>query len=124
MVGSTSPPAGSFGRDFQAPRSDQPLAKVLNIALRHVFHEKTQFLICQRTKLYGLTTTATKEGDILVFLFPTWYIPMVLRRVEGSDDYYIVGPAILPSGRRMVLLRRYKSFGLLQDKKLSTFSII
>jgi hypothetical protein len=124
MIGSTSPPAGSFGRDFEAPRSDQPLAKLLNRTLRHVFHEKTQFLICQRTKLYGLTTTAAKEGDMLVFLFPPWYMPMVLRRVEGSDDYYMIGPAILPSARRMVLLRRYKSFWLLQDKKLSTFSII
>ncbi len=124
MVGSTSPPIGSIDRRHEAPRYDQPVAKLLNRAMRHVFHEKTQFMICQRTKLYGLTTNAAKEGDMLVFLFPPWYMPMVLRRVEGSDDYYMVGPAIFPSARRMSLLGRYKSFGLLQDKKLSTFSII
>ncbi|MCJ1409158.1 hypothetical protein MMC19_003236 [Ptychographa xylographoides] len=124
MVGSTSPPTGSLGWNFSAPRWDQPLARHLNIALRHVFHQNTQFFICQRTRLYGLTTTAAKEGDKLVFLFPPWYLPMVLRPVQGSDDYYMVGPAILPSARRISLLRRYESLGVLQHEKLATFSII
>jgi len=124
LAGSTSPPTRSLGRDFEAPRSGQPLAKILNRALGRVFHEKTQFFICRGEKLYGLTTTAAKDGDMLVFLFPPWYMPTVLRRVEGSDDYHMVGPAILPSAQRIALLRRYKSYGLLQDKSLSTFSII
>ena len=100
-----------FDRDFEARRSGQPSANLLHRALRHVFHEKTQFLICQRKKLCGVTTLGAKEGDVLVFLFPPWYMPMVLRRVGRSDDYHMVGPAILPSAQRMDLLRRYKAYG-------------
>lgn len=97
LAESTSPPSRSLSRDFEAPRSSQPSAKHLNKALRHAFHEETQFWVSQKKKLYGLTTLAAKEGDMLVFLFPPWYMPMVLRRVEGSGDYHMVGPAILPS---------------------------
>lgn len=124
LVGNSNPITGSLGRNFEAPRSDQPLAKQLATAFRHVFHDETKFFTCKNTSLYGITTAAAQKGDILVFLFPTWYMPMVLRRVEGSDNYLMVGPAIIPSGRRIEMLKKFERFGQLGDERLQTFSII
>ena len=128
MVGSSSPPAASLGWNFETPRANEILARRVSRALRNVFHKGTQFFTCEKTGLYGLTTTAAKKGDMLVLLFPTWYMPMVVRRVEGSENYLMVGPAILPSARRIALLQKYEQYGLLRgvfrEGKLSTFSFV
>lgn len=89
------------------PKRESVGAEAFRSALWSIFADRKRFFTMTAAGLWGIGLCNVQVGDVVAFLFPPWHIPFVLRRNEGEDTYKMIGPAILPSKRRMAILEKH-----------------
>jgi hypothetical protein len=101
-------------------------AVLLKLTFQKLFFQERSFFITDRGS-YGLAPSQMRKGDTLAFLFPPWYLPMILRPVKTTVGmrYIMIGPALIPESAKFDALLELEMLKLLGDSgKATTFSII
>jgi hypothetical protein len=68
------------------------LARRASLYDTHYSHAMLQRPFCTREGYFGIGTQCLREGDT-VWIVPGCRVPLVLRRVDGSERYQLVGGA-------------------------------
>ena len=120
IVGSSEPPAADhIPENWKLPQPLPRPAKLLLDAIRQVFCYPKHFFTLD-VPVFGVTSSGTREGDVLVFAFRPWFSPVILRpRSDGK--FHFVGPAVIPPAMRRGFIQINAGSGLFE---MRTFTIV